>query len=519
MLRHLFTALPLFVLLPLLLAAANSGYASTPTHNAAKEVYSAELLRQDFQQLYRDLQRGSYNLFAHYPKDAFDQSFQRYLAQIDKPMTALQAQRHFMQFVALAQIAHTRIDFPAAQYREFLKTDGKTLPFTFSINEDEVRVASYLGAAKRVLPDDRVLSINGIAIKEFLAPLQRYLAADNPQLLDGLTGQQIAPLLWLHEGEQPTYTLGLQRHNSDEIYVLQQATLTYNEQAKHFNADSIDGADSVESAAGNSESTASPLSDEARQFRLLASNIGYLQPGPFYNVYATTDAAMWDTTEFHGFIDEAFHAFVKAKVTAVIIDLRNNPGGTNSFSDHMLAWFADQPFRFASDFRIRVSKLSRAANRARMPENGLADAITLQLEKFYSGHQQGEVFSFPLDNSQPHEKSRNIAGTDIKVILLINRYSYSNAVSVAAIAQDYNFATVIGEPTTDLATTYAAMETFSLQHTGIVVGYPKALIIRPNGDTRAAGVTPDIQLPALAGKADDDAVLQQVVDYLEQTAR
>jgi hypothetical protein len=37
-----------------------------------------------------------------------------------------------------------------------------------------------------------------------------------------------------------------------------------------------------------------------------------------------------------------------------------------------------------------------------------------------------------------------------------------------------------------------AMEQFALAHTGLLVGYPKARIVRPNGDLRAKGVTPDI---------------------------
>jgi hypothetical protein len=60
------------------------------------------------------------------------------------------------------------------------------------------------------------------------------------------------------------------------------------------------------------------------------------------------------------------------------------------------------------------------------------------------------------------------------VCLLINRQSYSNAVLVAAIAQDYGFATVIGEETADLASTFGAAEKFTLPGTGIEVSFPKA---------------------------------------------
>lgn len=48
------------------------------------------------------------------------------------------------------------------------------------------------------------------------------------------------------------------------------------------------------------------------------------------------------------------------------IDLRDNPGGDNSFSDGMLAWIAGRPFRFSPGFEIRVSEATVASNQARL---------------------------------------------------------------------------------------------------------------------------------------------------------
>jgi C-terminal processing protease CtpA/Prc len=85
-------------------------------------------------------------------------------------------------------------------------------------------------------------------------------------------------------------------------------------------------------------------------------------------------------------------------------------------------------------------------------------------------------------------------------------------VSVAALVQDYKFGTVLGEATSDMATTYGAMETFALPNTGIVVGFPKAHIVRPNGDLRARGVTPDIAIAIPVVQTPADAVLQRAVE-------
>ena len=95
--------------------------------------------------------------------------------------------------------------------------------------------------------------------------------------------------------------------------------------------------------------------------------------------------------------------------------------------------------------------------------------------------------------------------------VLVNRHSYSNTVLVAAIAQDYHFAKVLGEETADLASTYGALEKFTLPLTGIEVSFPKARILRPSGDPQARGVVPDIAIetPLVAGA--NDTVLEQAL--------
>jgi C-terminal processing protease CtpA/Prc len=100
------------------------------------------------------------------------------------------------------------------------------------------------------------------------------------------------------------------------------------------------------------------------------------------------------------------------------------------------------------------------------------------------------------------------------VYLLVNRHSYSNAVMVAALAQDLGFATILGEETSDLATTYGAMEQLTLSRTGIVVGFPKALIVRPNGSRAARGVVPDVAIPTPLVESADDPVLQRALEIV-----
>ena len=82
-------------------------------------------------------------------------------------------------------------------------------------------------------------------------------------------------------------------------------------------------------------------------------------------------------------------------------------------------------------------------------------------------------------------------------------------------AQDYGFARVLGEPTSDLASTYGAMEQFNLPRTGIQVGFPKARIVRPNGDDADRGVTPDVAIATPIGPSAWQQVLDQAVAIIK----
>lgn len=261
-------------------------------------------------------------------------------------------------------------------------------------------------------------------------------------------------------------------------------------------------------ALGAAQAPRLDLERPLRDRRILAGNVGYLRPGPFYNTEARTGAEAWDVSGFRGFVDEAFGSFLAAGVQRLIIDLRGNPGGDSLFSDVMVAWFADRPFQFFSSFRVRVSPESTAANQARLDHDAAAAGpISRQYAQLYGRARPGDVVPFEVPPSQPRS-GETFRG---RVYLLVDRQTYSNAVAVAATVQDYGFGSILGEETSDMATTYGAMERFRLPRTGIMVAYPKAFIVRPNGDLRSRGVVPDvpIRIPVLQGPG--DPVLQQAI--------
>ncbi|CAM2005693.1 S41 family peptidase [Acanthopleuribacter pedis] len=451
------------------------------------DAYSPGELQADFDALYEGLKAAHFDPFVHISQAEMDRAFQTRRAALKKPMTEKEARVFFQQFVALGKIAHARVDLPVPAFLAYLEAGGVFFPLDVKIVNQRTLITGNDSGVPELAAGQALIAMNGITMKEWYRRLGAYCSADTETMLHGFFETQFPFLLWLEVGEQTEFSVTV----IDSAAKKQRVTVPARNRAFM----------QQQRAKRKGRLTL----DDGRSFRVLPDGIGYLRPGPFYN---TESEDPWDNTSFVRFIDAAFEA-LRAQA-ALIIDLRDNPGGSNSFSDHMLAWFADKPFRFASSFEVKVSEQSTAANAQRL-KPGETDSISARYAKEYAKRNNGEVFPFEIKETAPRKGNRFTK----PVYLLVNRHSYSNAVVVAAMVQDYGFGTVLGEETNDLATTYGAMERFTLPNTGISVGYPKAHIVRPNGDRTVRGVVPDIALATPLIEGEDDPVLTKAVEQVK----
>ena len=208
------------------------------------------------------------------------------------------------------------------------------------------------------------------------------------------------------------------------------------------------------------------------------------RPGIFLNTESRDISShdAFNNEEFLKFIDSAFIEIASKKPQYLILDLRGNYGGDNSFSDPMIAYFADRPFRISSKFSARTSQVTKSFWKdVDIPELADMKHKIMTLE-------DGTRFEIELNTTQPRTDDLAFKG---EVITLVDRFSFSNTTSVAAIVQDYEFGIIVGEETADTPSSCGAIHTFELPSTKMVVVFPKACMIRPSGDPSLRGVIPD----------------------------
>lgn len=462
----------------------------------AQDLIAREDALADAHILYDGLQQAHYDLFATTPKPVYDQYYRELQNELaTQAMTVPQLHRAFQRFAAHAHIAHTRIEGLNPGFFDYLDDDSALLfPLSFEVREGEV-IITQAPADFPAAPGDRIVSLDGATNSDWLARLTRNVSAETSSLAYAQMEGSEAYYVWLEYGPRDAFTVGIEIANG-QSRTLELPAITYEALMNRNGLARVD------------------LS--GRDARLLTEDIAYLRPGPFYDIEAQSAETAYlpeAVAAFSDFVDESFEHFIQAGAEAVILDLRNNPGGSNAFSDLLLSWIADRPFRFASDFRIRISEQSIASNQARIDAGDTG--LSLTLAELYDGVPLGETVSFEIDYVHPRDGQR----FEGRVYALVNRQSYSNAVSVGAIIQDYGFGDVIGEATTDMTTTYGAMEQFTLPRTGLVAGYPKALIIRPNGDETAAPLIPDTRLATPDIGDTGDRVLADAIAHVERALR
>lgn len=363
------------------------------------------------------------------------------------------------------------------------------MPFDIRIDGGRVFVThSYLQGSP-IEPGAELLELDDQPVQQVVQEVSRYVSGERPYMVHAQLERFFPRWLWVARGSI--------------------------RQLKVSGRDA-EGEPFSETIAGLPIGQVEPLKTEwsealgTREVRFINERTAYLRPGPFYSIEGG-DSMHLDA--FRQFIDGAFGKIRAANAQVLIIDVRDNPGGDNSFSDLMVAWFANRPFRFSDSFSIKASSEIREQYRKHATESSDDSDIVSRMYHAMKDKKDGEIVPFELPRIPP--RPDRFEG---QVFVLVNRHSYSNAASFAGMVQDYGFAEIIGEETADLPTSYASSAQFTLPSSGLVVTYPKGYFIRPSGDQLLRGVIPDIPIAPAVFVEGHEAVLRAAVGLIEGTA-
>nr|WP_246239939.1 S41 family peptidase [Pseudoalteromonas caenipelagi] len=222
--------------------------------------------------------------------------------------------------------------------------------------------------------------------------------------------------------------------------------------------------------------------------KILKGNIGYLKVDRFIFVPEQEKA-------FFDFISETWSWFKHKHVKDVIIDVRENQGGTDHYWQLGIApYIAQESFPFLSHFKIRLTERNLKLG----PVQG----------------EQNSVLEGPYNQRVPVDKHRGLK-IDGNAYLMIGPRSYSSTLLFLTAIQDAKQGIIVGESNGARSCTTGRVESRTLTETGLLLTVPSLIFTRPSGSELCSRpIVPDLRIEY--DDSQPEAQLNQLVDYILQ---
>jgi hypothetical protein len=433
--------------------------------------FSQKEVLEDLETLRRAIEEGQYNMFAYTSEQEFNATYDEITSSLTADsLSRLETINMYQRLVSSLDIGHTNIDFPIGPYMEYAQSGGTLLPLEIAFQDEKPLVRKNWSGNKNIPIGSELISINGKPIDQILQRIYPQISAERPYFKRAKIEIYSFPrYYWQVFGQEDQFEVVVSIDG-----ITKTATL-----------DAINLIEDFEMKRDEVLNTSMELRfyDEA----------AYLNPGSFSG----------DEARYQRFIDSAFVEINASERDKLIIDLRNNKGGNDSFSDYLVSYFADKPFKWVSSFTLKTSRILK--EHARANSDTTSDYWRAALE-----HEDGTIYDYEFDLYEPQAKEKQFNG---KVYVLVNRQSHSQSAVAAAQIQDYGFGTIVGEETGEYPTLYASIFPYTLPNTDITVTISKGYMVRVNGSEEQRGVIPDIVISDYL-RDEEDEILNGLLDQI-----
>ncbi len=449
-----------------------------------------EQLKEDVDFAYSKLQQMHPQLYWYIPKKELELKFDSLKQTINEPLTPLQFYFKLQPVIAGIREGHLSLRIPR---KKFTKKEIKTLEhkkglfsrFEYYISGDQMYITENRDSIEHIQPGTEILSINHIPVSEYIKKYRNLISSDGynttfqPYFLkdlffnyytaeNGLADRAI--LETLYKGEKHTYTLSRESKSDSDL-----------EKDKEMNKRTQERKLNDYVAASNSYN---------RSFKFLDkdSTVAYIKVKSFSREYSDE------------FYKKTFAKIKKAKSDYLIIDVRNNYGGSLYEINNLYSYLTDKPFTLIKPSQVTSRDIPLRTNYFRK-SNPLDYAIKsisypsyFFAQAFSTYKKDGKVF-YKMKADKPTKPNKETFHG--KVFVLINGGSFSASSIITAKLKNDKRATLVGEETGGANDgTVAGFYSYQKLPNSEIRFPIGLLLVQPNidfSDTKK-GVTPDIEI-------------------------
>ena len=377
-----------------------------------QEKFPADSLRIWTKELMTGIEVGHPGFYRYTTKKQFDRIIDSTTQTIEGSLNTIEYYRKLKPLIAQIGCLHTGVAL-SEDYSNYLEETYSLLPLQVFIDENKsLFISENLSNNKELQTKSKIISINGKSSAEILRLLLKAIPSDgyNETLKIRLLNYRFAS--W--------YQSAIECTNSFEVQVLQ------NEKLKTFQlkGTSEDRFPTYESISESNK--------EQLDFKI-EDDIAFLKVRSF-----AKSTIKENGQNYKKYLKNVFKNLKEQNVKKLVIDVRNNTGGTDGNAVLLARYFFDQPFRYWDKIEVTKETAEQITGIHR-----LFYKKPVKIDSLYRWFKALQTNEFDYYETQDPSKL-NFTG---EVYILTNGLCMSSCSDFVAILSDNNIAKVIGQET------------------------------------------------------------------------
>jgi hypothetical protein len=399
-------------LLVAVLFIGHLSFAHDPAPLVSYQKFPCDTVKHTINVLTRELSLKHPGFYRYYSKDYFKKYIDSVNATISDSLTEIEVYRKIKSIISKISCLHTGVSLPPA-YKNYLDGRPNLFPFKLYFDGDKTYIVKNYSTVNDISPGDELISINGRDVKNIIAQLFTLIPSDGYNLTMKYRSLNLQFPSWYRVIDLTEDFTVVIRHEHIER--------TYQISGERYNDLSADGF--LKEPTEAKELEFKPDKD----FAVLT-------------IHSFSKSDMKKTDQhFKTFIDEAFLQLATGNIKNLIVDLRDNTGGSDPYAAYFTSYFFDKPFRYWD----RVEVTGAIAKEIKGPAIRLFYNKPVQKDSIWLWQKGKHVNDFDFYEVQKPAKN-NFKG---RTYILINGFCMSSSADVAAILSYNKKAVFIGQET------------------------------------------------------------------------
>lgn len=359
----------------------------------------------DFDDLCSKLESVHPDLYLYQSKKEYENNKMKIKASMTDSIKISDFYFKIAPFIANIKDGHSMMLPPiTSDFVSYVKKDGKTMPLRIKAVENVFVVDYPIVMNSGFNEGDTIFSINGVDSKDILKKAYDLWGSEKDNgIKEAAVNTYLSLLFWHMYRWDDSYVFMVKHGNTIEKKHLEGVPQSMAMKVRRERL-----------SKNKPESFSCKFSSDYTQATLIIRNV--------YNEKALKE-----------FCDSVFKEINYRKIPEIIIDMRNNTGGSSQCVERLISYFPHPEYVLYSKSQIKVSTYSKAYNKERHPE------IYSQICNI----PDGELFVVKESLIEDNRKEANLYRG--KIIVLVNNKTYSGASSFAHVMNKLGIASVEGE--------------------------------------------------------------------------